>query len=489
MEARRAAVEPAFCVDLDGALVRTDLLIETAFALFRQAPLSILRAPFWLLRGKAELKRRIAAEAPFDAANLPYNEAVLERVRREAGAGRRIALATAADERLARAVAAHVGLFDDVFASDGSINLAGPRKRDRLVEAYGEGGFDYLANGRVDLPVWERARRVILVSPERGVETALGGRARELLEPARPALRAALRAIRPHQWLKNLLILAPLAAAHRADEPALLVQAALAFLCFCLCASGVYVLNDLLDLDADRRHVSKRARPFASGDLPVVWGLWLAPGLLGAALLLAALLLPAAFLGMLGLYLTGTLLYSFWFKRIVLLDAITLAGLYTARILAGGAAVGVALSFWLLAFSMFFFLSLAMVKRYTELRALQERGGAARAPGRGYEAGDLETIAMLGGASGYISVLVLALYVDSDAVTKVYRFPEAIWLVCPALLYWVSRIWLGARRGKLHDDPVVFAARDGVSRWLFAGILVVFAFATAVDRASLPFAW
>lgn len=467
--------------------MRTDLLIETAFALFRQSPWAALQAPLWLLRGKAELKRRIAERTPLDAATLPYNEAVLELVRREARAGRRIALATASDRRIADAVAAHLGLFDDVFASENGVNLAGLRKRDRLVEAYGEGGFDYAANGHVDLPIWAKARRAIMVTPERGVAGALGARA-ELLDPAQPVLKPLMAALRPHQWLKNLLIFAPLAAAHRFDDLVLFGQALLAFLCFCLCASSVYLLNDLLDLDSDRRHPRKRRRPFASGALAVKHGLWLTPLLLAGSILLA-LALPPAFMATLALYVVATLLYSFWLKRIVLFDALTLAGLYTVRLIAGAAAVGVALSFWLLAFSMFFFLSLAMVKRYTELLALQGQGGDARTPGRGYQAGDLETIAMLGGASGYISVLVLALYVNSDGVPEIYRLPEAIWLVCPALLYWVSRVWLGARRGKLHDDPVVFAVRDSVSRWVFAAILAVFASATIIDRSSLPIAW
>jgi 4-hydroxybenzoate polyprenyltransferase len=297
----------------------------------------------------------------------------------------------------------------------------------------------------------------------------------------RPAAKPLLMALRPHQWPKNLLIFSPLMVSHRFYDGGLLLQAAIAFVCFCLCASSAYVLNDLFDLDADRKHPHKRSRPFASGALAVAHGMWLIPSLLAAAWLLS-LLLPPAFFAVLALYFGATLFYSSFAKRVVLFDALTLAGLYTVRILAGGAAVGVAISFWLLVFSMFLFLSLAMAKRYTELLGLQNQSSDARTPGRNYRAGDLETVAMLGSASGYMSVLVLALYLHSDDVEG-YRLPEAMILVCPALLYWISRVWLLARRGGLDDDPVVFALKDPVSRLVFAGVLVVFVVATFVDGA------
>jgi 4-hydroxybenzoate polyprenyltransferase len=301
---------------------------------------------------------------------------------------------------------------------------------------------------------------------------------------ARPSGKLLLAALRPHQWPKNLLIFVPLMVSHRFYEPELLLQAALGFLCFCLCASSAYVLNDLFDLEADRKHPRKHSRPFASGGLAAAHGIWLVPALLAAAWLLS-LALPPAFFVVLAFYFGVTLFYSSFAKRIVLFDALTLAGLYSVRVVAGGAAVSVAISFWLLVFSMFLFLSLAMAKRYTELLGLQGQSQDARTPGRNYRAGDLETVAMFGSASGYMSVLVLALYLNSDDV-KGYRLPEAMMLVCPALLYWISRVWLLARRGRLDDDPVVFAAKDPVSRLVAAGVLVVFVLATVVDRARLP---
>lgn len=270
-----------------------------------------------------------------------------------------------------------------------------------------------------------------------------------------------LEALRPHQWAKNLLVFLPLLAAHEATNTALLLQAVLAFLAMSLCASGNYVINDLLDVKADRAHPRKRNRPFASGRIPVNRGPIVAtvPFIAGLSL---ALLLPRGFLLLLGLYLVVSLSYSLYLKSVLLVDVVVLAGLYTIRIIAGGAAVSIPPSFWLLAFSMFLFLSLAMVKRYSELLEHEEVGGSY-VPGRGYLRVDLDTLNALGVSGGYLAVLVLALYVNSDEVTATYTHPEAIWLVCPLLLYWISRVWIVAGRGRMHDDPLVFALKDRVT--------------------------
>jgi 4-hydroxybenzoate polyprenyltransferase/phosphoserine phosphatase len=467
------------CVDLDGTLVRSDLLVEALFGLMGQDFFAALRAPFWLLSGKAHLKAEVSRRVDLDVTTLPYNDRLLGYLRDERARDRHLVLATASPAKYARAVAEHLGLFDDVVATEGTKNLAGAHKAEALVERFGEHGFDYVGNARPDLAVWSRARRAVLVNPECGIEAA----ARQIipvetvLDTGRPSLRDYFRTLRPHQWAKNLLVFLPLLAAHRLGDPVLLTQAIVAFVAFCLCASSVYILNDLIDLPADRAHACKRTRPFAAGLIPPAHGVMLLPALLLAAFGLA-LLLPWLFVAILGLYYLSTLTYSVWLKRVVLVDVILLAGLYTLRVLAGAAAIAVVPSFWLLAFSMFLFLSLALAKRYAELKALLTQG-KDKPLRRGYAASDLEALISLGSASGYMAVLVLALYINSSEVQVLYRYPQAIWLLCPLLLYWISRVWLGAHRGKLHEDPVVFALWDHVSRWLMVIAAAILGLASA----------
>lgn len=464
--------EPPLCVDLDGTLLRTDLLHESLFELLRRRPLAVLAVPLWLWRGKAHLKQKIAARAPLDASALPYHEPFLAYLREQHHKGRRLILATAANVDLAREVARHLGLFERVVASDARINISGAVKLERLRALFGEGGFDYAGNGRADLEVWGHARRAILVNPDRGVPPAARNVARvERIFEDRP-LRAwtLLRALRLHHWVKNLLLFVPLAATHALHEGALLAQAALGFLAFGLTASSVYLLNDLLDLNADRQHPGKRQRPFASGALPIAHGIGLIPILLVAGIGIAASL-PPLFLPVLGAYYAATLAYSFGLKRVAILDVLVLAGLYTARVIAGGIAVGITPSFWLLAFSMFLFLSLAVVKRYSELLTIGGAGENLRR--RGYCAADLGALNGLGAASGLMAVLVLALYVNSEAVTVLYGQPELIWLLCPLLLYWMARVWLLTGRGDMRDDPVLFAIQDRVSHALAAAAALI----------------
>ncbi|MEO8672508.1 MAG: UbiA family prenyltransferase [Tahibacter sp.] len=451
------------CVDLDGTLIRSDLLVESALQLLQRNPFYLFLFAIWLLRGKAHLKCEIARRSDLDMANLPYDERVLDWLRGEAASRPRV-LCTASDQRLADALAAQVGGFEVVLASDGVRNLSGRSKGDALLERYGERGFDYAGNEAADLHVWKHARRAIVVNASNGLATAAARvcEVERVFERPRAGLRVWLKALRLHQWLKNLLVFLPLLAAHRVLETGGLLHAGIAFFAFGLCASGVYVLNDLLDLDADRRHPRKRKRPFAAGTLPLVHGLIAAPLLTLAGFGLAWFLSPL-FAGVLLAYYVLTLAYSLRLKRIVMLDVVVLAALYTVRIVGGAAAVGGGLSFWLLAFSMFLFLSLAMLKRYTELIALQANG-SGKASGRGYAVEDLPLIQSLGGSSGYLSVLVLALYINSTASEALYRSPKVLWMLCPLLLYWISRVWVIAHRGNMHDDPVVFAVSDRVSQ-------------------------
>lgn len=463
------------CVDLDGTLVRTDLSIEGALALLRRNPLNLFALLAWLLRGRAHFKREVARRTRVNAASLPYDARVLQWLR-DVGPSRRRVLCTASDQAAADAVAAEAGCFDEAIGSDGERNLGGRAKRDELVARYGERGFDYAGNAPPDRHVWRSARHAIVVnaSPRLLARVRRECDVERVFERRGGGWRTWLRALRPHQWLKNLLVFVPIAGAHRIFEPDAAFAAGLAFVAFSLCASAAYVLNDLLDLDADRRHPVKRRRPFAAGDLPVAAGLVAAPLLALAAFAGAILLLPTAFVLALLVYGVTTLAYSLFLKRLVALDVLTLAALYTVRIIGGAVAVPVEASWWLLAFSMCLFLSLAMVKRHAELHRLAS-GDGAKAAGRGYAVGDLGFVRRLGEGSGYLSVVVLAFYVDSTRSAMLYRHPSVLWLLTPLLLFWIHRVWRLARRGAMHEDPVVFALTDRVS----LGVLVVFALVIA----------
>ena len=351
-----------------------------------------------------------------------------------------------------------------VIATDGKTNMAGKHKADSLVTLFGEKAFEYAANGRIDIEVWKRAQGAILVnaSPNLTSQVAKLTSVSRVFPETSKRLRSSLRALRLHQWLKNLLVFVPLLAAHLVQDLGLLTEATIAFVAYSLTASSTYILNDLLDLPADRAHPRKRFRPFAAGDISIVQGWIFLLSLLAAALGLA-LLLPVNFIWLLGGYCLITLAYSVWIKKWVVLDIITLAGLYSFRILTGAAATGIQPSFWLLAFSMFIFLSLALVKRYSELFIMLQ-SGKEQARGRAYHVEDLPLLESLGTASGYMAVLVLAMYINSTDVTRLYSQPRWLWLLCLSLLYWISRVWLKTHRGEMHDDPLVFALQDRASQ-------------------------
>ncbi|MDD5389267.1 MAG: UbiA family prenyltransferase [Gallionellaceae bacterium] len=467
-------------VDLDGTLLRSDMLVESAFAFFRHNPLRALAPLSWLLAGKANLKARLAAEVTLDVTTLPYDKQVIAFLEREKADGRILVLATASHQSYAEAIASHLGLFDRVLATHGDTNLSARAKRDVLVREYGEKGFDYVGNSHDDLKVWTSAHKAYLANPEIGVEAAatrLGNVELVTRTPAHP-WRAWMKQLRLHQWAKNALLFVPLLASHRVGEPELLLTGLLAFLLFGLCASSVYLLNDLLDLDDDRQHASKCFRPLASGAVPIKAALLVLPALLVTAFAGAAWLLPWKFTLALACYYTLTLAYSLTLKRIMTVDVITLAMLYTVRIVAGTFAFDVKLTFWMLAFSMFLFLSLALVKRYAELRESRSKGNTELTRGRGYYPGDLEMISTLGATSGYLAVMVLALYIQDLNTQALYRHPQVIWLACPLLLYWVTRTWMITHRGWMHEDPVVFAMKDRNS--LVLGVLFAAVFWSAI---------
>lgn len=464
-------------IDLDGTLLRSDVLYESTLKLLRTKPWLVFALPLWLAGGKARLKQEIASRVELDFASLPFDEEVMAWIQSERARGRHVALCSASDTKCARGVADHLGLFDEVIASDGRVNVSAHRKAQALTERYGKHGFDYAGNSSDDLPVWDGARHAIVVS----ASPRFRARARHRFHVEREFERAGATlwtwfgAMRIHQWSKNLLIFIPLLGAHRIFELELLGQALLAFLAFGLCTSSVYLVNDLMDLESDRRHPRKRNRPFAAGRLSALAGAIVAILALVASFGIALNVTPA-FFAWLAVYFAVTLAYTFWLKRKVMIDVLTLSGLYMLRVIGGAAAVGLAPSFWLLAFCLFLFLSLALVKRYSELQVMVTEG-RDEAHGRGYRTVDLPLIQMFGVVAGFSAVLVLALYINGESVQQLYRRPEVMWLTVPILLYWVGRIWAAAHRGQMHDDPLLFAFRDRVSLVSGAAFLAVLSLA------------
>lgn len=455
-------------VDLDGTLIHTDLLVESALQACKQKLTNAFALIGWLRIGKAELKSQLAERVEIDMATLPWNMPLLDWLREQSAAGRYLVLATASDMRYAEQVKNHLGFIDDVLASRDGHNLSAENKRLALVERYGEGGYDYAGNSADDLAVWRSANQAIVVNASPGLQQSIRIPVARVFPAQGARLFAWGKALRLHQWLKNVLLFLPLLAAHRFDIQSWL-PAMLGFVAFGLCASSVYVLNDLLDLPSDRQHLRKRRRPFASGRISALQGIVVAPCLLFAALLFAYALAPSFACVMLGYYCL-TLAYSVSFKRVAILDVVVLSGLYIIRIVAGAVLVQISLSFWLLSFALFFFVSLAFLKRYIELVQLMEKGGE-NAKGRGYNVTDAPMIASQGSAAGYTSVMVLAFYINSKDVMALYSGPQWLWGICVLLLYWLNRSWLLAHRDELHDDPVVYALMDRGSQVI---LLMVF---------------
>ncbi len=446
------------CVDLDGTLSKIDTLHQALFLLLRRNPASLLRLPGWMARGKAHLKDQVMQRVSLDAAALPYNQPFLEWLQAERAAGRTLVLATASNHRTAVAVAGHLGLFDEILASNGDTNLRHVRKLEAILSRFPR--FAYAGNDEADLPIWDAAEEAILVNPTPAARRGVGAKAVRIFEDRRPTGLMLAKTLRCQQWLKNLLVFSPMLLAHRFTEVAALRDAAVAFLAFGLAASAIYVLNDLFDLSADQHHPRKCRRPLASGDLPVAAGALLAPCLVLVSLGLC-LLLPSAFAWTLAAYYLATTLYSWKLKQVPVADVLLLAVLYSLRIVAGAMATATPASGWFIEFAIFLFLSLALVKRVAELREMEPVStGSDPQRERGYRTGDLPLLLAFGGASGYISVFVFMLYLGSEKVAQLYRLPELLWIFCPLLLYWITRIWHLAWRGRMHDDPLDFAARD-----------------------------
>ena len=465
------------CVDLDGTLIKTDMLYEAVVLLVRQNPLNVFFIIFWLFQGKAFLKARIAERVMPDVEQLPYNQSVLEWLQAEKERGRELILATASHKSYAEAVAKHVKLFESVEASDEYTNLSSTQKAQRLTDSFGEGGYDYVGNSKDDVKVWDKANTAFIVGKERAALDYLKhDNAHQIVDTssAKPKWRTWLKAIRIHQWLKNSLLFVPAILASKYFEFSTVMSLIAAFIAFGLCASSVYLLNDMIDVDVDRRHPTKHRRPLASGDISIKNAAFVSIAMLFSGLVIS-LALPILFTLVLALYFATTCAYSFVLKRLLLIDVLTLAGLFTVRVIAGAAAIQGEVSTWLLAFCVFFFLSLALVKRFVEITTASDEVNRART-GRGYQTVDLETLGQGGIASGFAAVVVLALFIDSPEVAESYNHPEFIWLVCPLVLYIVFRIWILARRKEMHDDPVVFLITDWRSQiMIVAGAIIMLA--------------
>jgi 4-hydroxybenzoate polyprenyltransferase len=464
---------PPLILDLDGSLVRANLLVETMLAFIRRHPLQIFTLPIWLVQGRAVLKQRLAQRAEVDVEALPLNEELLAYAADESASGRKVYIATAADAAIAAQVARRVPFVAGVISSDGRTNLKGAIKATELKRRFPE-GFAYAGDARADLPVWQAASRAIVVEASSSVTAAV----RELVEiervfPRQSYLWALMRTLRPHQWAKNTLVFVPLLLSGLASNPSALLATFAAFMAINLVASASYIINDTVDLADDRRHWSKRERPLASGRLPLVLGAAAVPLGLAAGFALAAAAGPAVVLAIIA-YLVCTLAYSLQLKRVPILDGFALASLFTLRLGIGIVASGAPPSPWLLVFSMFLFASLSLAKRHTEVARLIARG-ETEVRGRGYKSVDLPLILAIGIATGMCAVLILVLYIINDAFRQSF-YGNTIWLWgFPMVVFlFVCRVWLMCQRGQMNDDPVAFAMRDRASLGLGSVLALCF---------------
>ena len=461
-------------VDLDGTLIRSDILIESINLLIVKSPLHLFGLIKNLFLPREKMKSWLAEKLMPDVSQLPYNIELLEWLIQEKNKGRVLILATATHMNVAKVIADHLGIFSEVLATDAGRNLKAESKRDEIITRFGESKFEYVGNEYSDMPVWKAANVAHIVSDNKSLiskvqkvcETGL-----TFKQSKKSVFTTWFSALRIHQWAKNLLVFVPLLTGHAYNSSVSVSQAVIAFLLFGIAASSIYLINDLFDIEADRHHPTKKNRPIANGEINLfhAWLVW--PSMLTFSVVLAIYALPIAFVIVLAGYIILTLTYTVLFKKWVFFDVLVLAILYCVRIIGGAFAVSLTISFWLLLFSMFVFLSLALMKRFGELKATKTNDTQKRLLGRGYLLEDLETIGSMGICSGYISVLVLALYLQDPQIIKLYEVPQQLWVMCPLMLFWISRSWLLTNRGLMNDDPIVFALRDRIS-WIVGFAMV-----------------
>jgi len=462
------------CVDLDGTLIRCDSLFETFLKALKSTPVKAITSLRHLVQGKAAVKAALTQLVDIDVTSLPYNKKVLSYIESQ-HPDTEVVLVTGANQRIAERVADHLGVFDSVLASSSTINLTGATKKKVLEDKYGKGQFDYIGNEVADIPVWSSSHQAIVVtSNERFTKSVVNEfpRAKLLVDNA-PSIFTWLKFARTHQWAKNLLIFIPLILDHRFFELNNLLTVVLSFLAFSLLASTTYMANDMLDLESDRQNSTKSKRALAAGLLQIEHVLLVMFGC-SVMVFLLCLFLPGVFTLLLLAYLVLTVLYSFSLKKMMMMDVCVLALLHTMRLIGGTLTIQAQWSFWLLAFSMFFFLSLAIAKRVSELENVKKENKQNPAS-RGYRTTDIPVLNSTGIAAGYISVLVIALYINSEKVAQIYAYPEILWCICPPLLYWIGRLWLITSRGEMHEDPIIFALKDLTSVIVLGVVGLVFA--------------
>ncbi len=471
------STEIPLVVDLDGTVIKSDLLYESALLFFKRNPLNIFLIIGWLFRGISVLKMKLAERVIIDIESLPYNTSFLEFLKSEYEKGREIILATASAQIYAQRVADHLRIFSMVLGTDEKNNFKGRKKLEKLVSLYGEKGFDYAGDSSTDIVIFSHCRNAHLINASGNTIRRTGRSASisSVTEKSFVNIFHFLKAARVYQWAKNLLLFVPLITSHNFLNLKLFIINILGFIAFSLCASATYIINDLFDLESDRKHPRKKNRPFASGELSISTGI-LMSGLLGLSGLLLSFFLSLNFSFYLAVYILLTCFYSFFLKKHVLVDVLTLAGLYTIRIFAGAHLIEVKVSFWLFAFSVFLFFGLALVKRCNELQLFQ-KAGKLDLNGRDYCSEDLQTLRSMGITSSFVSVVVFALYINSAEVLSLYSRPEMLWAICPALLLWINRLWIKMGREEMHDDPLIFTLKDIISLLVFLFIFIIVFFA------------
>ena len=474
-------------VDLDNTLIAADTLLESVILCLKSNPFSFFLLLGWLFKGKAYFKDQLAQRVCPKIEALPYRQEVLEFIDKEKTDGKQIILATASNYRIADGVANHLGLFADILASDAGKNLSGEKKLEAILSRTGQKPFSYIGDSSADIPLWEASAAAVLVNPSGKLLRRLEGHPKVdlfLNKNKDGQLKTWIKTLRLHQWSKNFLVFLPAVMAHRIAEPAIFFDLVLAFLSLSLSASAVYLLNDLLDLEADRQHARKKYRPIASGTFSINKAVFLIPVFLVLSAGIALITLPLPFFFSLFVFLILTTLYSFYLKKQIIIDVILLATLYTLRVIIGAIAVNILVSSWLLAFSMFFFLSLALMKRYSELLMMHE--DLEQIPGRGYMRLDCETTMISGIVSGQLSLLVFALFMNSSGMKELYGKPNLLWYILPVLFYWLTRMWMIAHRGEMHEDPIVFTIKDKVSYVALAIIALILIAASHQFDIILP---
>ncbi len=453
--------------DLDHTLIHTDLLYEQFLIAVKKNPLVIFTIFFILLKGKLALKKYFSEIAPIHAEDLPYNEQVLEKVRQFKKQGISCFLVSASWHTEVSKIANYLGFFNSAFGSNESVNLKGINKLKLIQEQWGHQQWAYVGDSNSDLSIWKKANLAISVNASASTVSKLKSlnNNHEIIHTQKNIFVSFFKAIRIHQWVKNILVFIPIILAHRIFETDLLTKSFLAFILFSFCASSIYLLNDLFDLSADRRHQKKKSRPLASGDFPIPAGIFFF-FVFSVASLLTAFTIDEKVGMTLLLYFILNLLYTFKFKSTMILDVILLAVMYNLRILFGGELTHIPISHWLLSFSIFFFLGLAFIKRYSELIKHSE---SSKKNNRAYVSEDRGMIAMLGVSCSLLSVFVFSMYLSSDSVRILYQKQNNLWALTPILVYWLSRTWLLTYRGQVDDDPVAFAIKDKTT--YFVGIL------------------